>query len=235
MMNNVLLVEDDFTLGNVIKNYLTGLGYHMIWAQNGTDAFKLYNTEDIMLCLVDIGLPDRNGFDVVKDMKSLNRQIPILFLTARNQINDKITAYELGADDYLCKPFEMRELELRMNALKKRFGQLMKPYPQTLIYEVGEFQFNPILRRLKTKNTTIKLSHIDCELLKLLYHNRNHYVKNEVILRAIWGNDDYITAKRLSVYINRLRNLFKNSHDIAIDNVYGIGYKLQIDTANLNS
>lgn len=231
-MNNLLLIEDDFILGDVIKNYLNSLGYQMVWAQNASSGFKLFNTENISLCLIDIGLPDRSGFEVVKEMKQVNKQVPILFLTSRNQIDDKIRAYEIGADDYLCKPFEMRELELRINALKKRFIALPDfPGVQETCY-IGNFQFNSTLRRLKADNKTIKLSHIDCELLKLLYLNRNNYVKSEIIAKAIWGNDDAITYKRLSVYINRIRSLFKNTPDIYIDNVYGIGYKLQIDQKN---
>lgn len=235
MMNNLLLIEDDFTLGDVIKSYLSSLGYRVIWAQNATTAFKLFNTEDIAICLVDIGLPDRDGFDVVKDMKLVNKLVPILFLTSRNQIDDKIKAYEIGADDYLCKPFEMKELELRITALKKRFGSLTENVNPNEVYDIGGIQFNPLLRRLKTKEGQIKLSHIDCELLKLLYLNRNTYIQNDIILKAIWGDHDETTYKRLSVYINRLRNLFKNAGNVYIDNVYGQGYKLQIDEEKSNT
>ncbi|TAE84406.1 MAG: DNA-binding response regulator [Bacteroidetes bacterium] len=234
MTNNLLLIEDDFTLGDVIKSYLSSLGYRVIWAQNATTAFKLFNTEEIAICLVDIGLPDRDGFDVVKDMKLVNKSVPILFLTSRNQIDDKIKAYEIGADDYLCKPFEMKELELRISALKKRFGLSAEESGSNVLCNIGSIQFNPLLRRLKTKEGQVKLSHIDCELLKLLYLNRNKYIQNEIILKAIWGNNDKATYKRLSVYINRLRNLLKNSGNVHIDNVYGLGYKLQIDLETPN-
>jgi DNA-binding response OmpR family regulator len=234
-MNRILLVEDDFTLGDVIKKYLNGIGYQTIWAQNGADGFRLFNTENVELCLVDIGLPDKDGFNVVKDMKELNKGVPIIFLTARNQITDKIHAYDIGADDYLCKPFEIRELELRINAITRRFKKTVEQVDSAQFYTIGSFRFDYLLRRLKYENKTVKLSHIDCELLKLLYTNRNTYIKNEVILRAIWGNDEPQTAKRLSVYINRLRNLFKSDENIVIYNVYGVGYKLQIESPISNA
>lgn len=227
MINKVLLLEDDFALGKVIKDYLNGLGYNTVWTQSGNEAFKQFNTENIELCLIDIGIPDRSGLDVVKDIKELNKAVPVIFLSARNQIDDKIKAYQIGADDYMCKPFEVKELELRINAIKSRIGNTTKK-PTSNLYTIGRFTFDHMLRKLTINGKTTRLSHIDCELLKLLYTNRNTYIKKEVLLRAIWGSDDEQITKRLSVYMNRLRNLLKDDDEISIYNVYGVGYKLQI-------
>lgn len=232
MINKVLLLEDDFALGKVIKDYLNGLGYNTVWTQSGSDAFKQFNTENIELCLIDIGTPDRSGFDVVKDIKELNKNVPVIFISARNQIDDKIRAFQLGADDYLCKPFEIKELELRINAIKFRMGNAPSNH-SNITYTIGRFQFDHMLRKLSINGKTTRLSHIDCELLKLLYTNRNTYIKKEVLLRAIWGSDDEQISKRLSVYMNRLRNLLKDDDEISIYNVYGVGYKLQITTAQM--
>jgi len=227
-MNKILLVEDDLSLGNSVSYYLKQIGYSVIWAKTGVEAFKMVVSENIDICLLDIGLPERDGFEVSTDIKKLNNDIPIIFLTARDQINDKIKAYQKGADDYMCKPFLMQELVLRINAITKRFNinAIEKPIHE---YKIGLFVFNFMIRTLEINGLKIKLSHIDCELLKLLYINRYSFITKETILKAIWGHNDFISSKRLSVYLVRLRKILKLDSSIYIENIYAVGYKLNFD------
>lgn len=224
-MNKILLVEDDMSLGKSVSLYLKQIGYNVLWAKTGVEAFKMVNAENIELCLMDIGVPERDGFEVSHDIKQLNKDIPIIFLTARDQINDKIRAYQLGADDYLCKPFLMQELELRIQAVAKRLHPSATEQP-LYEYKIGLFTFNFIMRTLELNGRKVKLSHIDCELLKLLYTNRSTYISKETILKAIWGQSDLTSSKRLSVYLARIRKLLHADATIQIENVYSLGYKL---------
>lgn len=224
-MNKILLVEDDISLGKSVSQYLKQIGYNVIWAKTGVEAFKMVSSENIELCLMDIGVPERDGFEVSHDIKQLNKEIPIIFLTARNQINDKIRAYQLGADDYLCKPFLMQELELRIEAVAKRFTTIPTQQP-IYEYKIGLFTFNFMMRTLELNGEKVKLSHIDCELLKLLYTNRSTFITKETILKAIWGQNDLLSSKRLSVYLARIRKLLQPDASIQIENVYALGYKL---------
>jgi DNA-binding response OmpR family regulator len=227
-MHKILLVEDDVSLGKSVSQYLKQIGYNVIWAQTGVEAFKMVGAENIQLCLMDIGIPERDGFEVTKDIKKLNTDIPIIFLTARNQINDKIRAFQLGCDDYVCKPFLMQELELRIQAVAKRFKSdtIQQPVYE---YKIGLFTFNFIMRTLELDGRKEKLSHIDCELLKLLYASRGKFMSKETILKAIWGHNDLLSSKRLSVYLARIRKLLQRDASIQIENVYGFGYKLVTD------
>ena len=227
-MNKILLVEDDLSLGNSVSFYLKQIGYNICWAKTGVEAFKMINAENIQLCLMDIGIPERDGFEVSYDMKQLNKDIPIIFLTARSHINDKIKAFQLGADDYLCKPFLMQELELRIEAVSKRLRYNSKQQTNNEI-KLGNFNFNILVRTLELNGSKVKLSHIDCELLKLLYINRGTYISKETILKAIWGQNDFSSAKRLSVYLARIRKLLQADATIQIENVYALGYKLNIN------
>ncbi len=226
-MNKILLLEDDNSLGESVSHYLKQIGFTVIWAKDGVEAFKLVNSENIELCLMDIGVPIRDGFEVSNDIRQLNKEIPIIFLTARDQIKDKIKAFQLGADDYLCKPFLMQELELRINAVAKRVTTNRNKLP-SYDYKIGQFTFNFMVRTLELNGKKVKLSNIDCELLKLLYTNRNTFISKETILKAIWGQSDFLSSKRLSVYMARLRKFLRPDPSIKIENIYTIGYKLSI-------
>lgn len=230
-MNKILIIEDDLNLGKLISTYLKEIGYLVVWATNGKEAFRFFNAENIDLCIVDIGLPDKDGFEIVRDIKQIDREVPIIFLTARNQINDKITAFQTGADDYICKPFLMKELELRIQAISKRFKSFSITNSVSN-HEIilGLYTFNFAVRTLTINGKKIKLSHIDCELLKLLCINCNSIVKKDIILKAIWDDADFISSRRLSVYLNRIRKYLNQDPSIEIQNVYGSGYKLQYNT-----
>lgn len=235
-MKRILVVEDDVNLGKSLTSYLKNLGYTVVWAQNGSDALRLFHSENLDICLIDVGLPDRDGFEVLKDIRGINRVAPAIFLTARDQIQDKITAYGLGADDYLCKPFMMKELELRMEAICKRYsGPSGIGSFQLTQMQIGAFRFDPGLRKLFFSGRRIRLSHIDSEILKLLYINRDSFVKKETILRAIWDSTEPATSRRLSVYLARIRNYLKPDPEIIIENVYGKGYKLHCPDAPATS
>lgn len=226
-MNNILLVEDDTSLGKSVSQYLKQIGFQVNWAKDGEEAFKMVCSENIELCLMDIGIPLRNGFEVSENIKQLNKDIPIIFLTAKNQINDKIKAFQLGADDYLCKPFLMQELELRIHAVSKRLKSNATE-SKTFEYKIGLFTFNYMVRTLEINGEKIKLSNIDCELLKLLYTNRSTFITKDTILKAIWGKNDFLSSKRLSVYMARVRKLLSKDTSIKIENIYKMGYKLTV-------
>lgn len=231
-MKRILVIEDDEQLGKSLTGYLRDLDYTVVWARTGAEAFRMYNAENIDLCIIDIGLPDRDGFDVLKDIRQVDKVVPVIFLTARDQINDKITAYDLGADDYLCKPFLIKELELRIDAIRKRYqatAQTERKAPAT--FQVGMYTFDMHRRTLTASQMQIKLSHIDCELLKLLCINQHSFLKKDIILKAIWDKADPVTARRLSVYMARMRNYLKADASIRIENIYGLGYKLHCSAA----
>ena len=176
------------------------------------------------MCLLDVMMPKMDGYALASEIRLVNQDVPIIFLTAKNLKEDVLAGFKIGADDYLTKPFSMDELVYRMEAILRRIkGKNQKPQTQ---YQLGMFTFDTQRQTLTSSETTIKLTTKECELLSLLCQRQNEVLEREVALKTIWVNDDYFSARSMHVYITKLRKLLKADPRIEINNVHGKGYRL---------
>ena len=227
MKIKILLVEDDLNLGMVISDHLNSNGYQVTIADDGSEGLIKFNSELFHLCILDVMLPKIDGFSVAKDIRKLNTDIPILFLTAKSMTEDKIMGFEAGGDDYLTKPFSVEELQLRVKSLLKRVNLDSR---EEVLKEVniGNYIYDIENQILSIKKSEKTLTKKEAQILNLLYKYKNQVITREIILKAVWGQDDYFVGRSLDVFITKLRKYLKEDPRIIISNLHGVGFKFQI-------
>jgi len=218
----LLLVEDDEVLGNVLKQYLGLKGFVILLAGSGEEGLRIFREHDPDLCILDIMLPGMSGLELGQKIKKKYPDQPIVFLTAMSSKEDILKGLKLGADDYICKPFEPEELVLRVNNILKRSGRV-KPE----VIRLGEFVFIPEKLELSGYNSSNRLTLKEAELLRYLIENRGVLLKREDILIELWGEDDYFLGRSLDVFISRLRKYLKPEPDVNLETIRGVGYILK--------
>lgn len=228
-MARILLSEDDKNLGSLLKDYLQVKGHDVHLATDGDYAWESFSHKDFDICILDVMMPKKDGFTLAKDIRNVNKSIPILFLTARDGLEDKIEGFSLGGDDYLTKPFSMEELQLRIGALMRRGGQESEIVQEnTDEFTIGEYHFHYPTRSLSLGDDSKRLTSRESELLRLLCMHKNQVLKRETALKLIWGDDSYFNARSMDVFITKLRKYLKSDEHIEIMNVHGEGYKLLV-------
>ena len=227
MKISILLAEDDINLGFVISDQLRSEGYHVSLATDGVDALKRFNEQPYHLCVFDVMMPKKDGFTLAKDIRKVNPEVPILFLTAKSMTEDKIEGFKAGGDDYLTKPFSVEELNLRVKSLLKRVN-IRTELPEERVFNIGAFVFDSENLHLNLNGTKQSLTKKEAQILKLLYKFKNQVLPREVILNTVWGQDDYFVGRSLDVFITKLRKYLKDDERIQILNIHGIGFKLEI-------
>lgn len=223
----ILLVEDDVNLGLVISDQLRTDGYSVALCCDGVEALQRFNQEEFHLCILDVMLPKKDGFTLAKDIRHLNSEIPILFLSAKSMTEDKVEGFNAGGDDYLTKPFSVEELQLRVKALLKRVN-LKVDKPEEKIVHLGIYTFDVENYTLKTNSDVKTLTKKEAQILKIMYKFKNQVIPREVILNAVWGQDDYFVGRSLDVFITKLRKYLKEESKIHITNIHGVGFKFEI-------
>ncbi len=222
----VLLAEDDKNLGTILKSYLEAKGYPATLCVNGQEAFVEFNKNEYDFCIVDVMMPVKDGFSLAKDIRNIDKKVPILFLTAKSMQEDKLKGFEIGADDYLTKPFNMEELLARMEAILRRIRVEEKEGPEGDVYKLGKMEFNVVRQTLGMGKEEVKLTSKESALLKLLCQNLNEVVDRSVALNKIWLDDSYFNARSMDVYITKLRKYLKMDPSVELLNVHGVGFKL---------
>lgn len=221
----ILLAEDDPNLGFVIKDNLSDKGYQVTHCINGLDAERAIYKEKYDLYLFDVMMPKKDGFTVAEEIRKEDKDIPIIFLTAKSLKEDKIKGLTLGADDYITKPFSMEILELKMNAILRRTE---KHEVQTALdeYTAGDCVLDYKNHKLTVKGTEIKLTTKENELLRLFFEKKNQILERELALKHVWQDDSYFTARSMDVFISKIRKYLKDDERLQILNIHGQGYKL---------
>ena len=227
MTIRILLAEDDLSLGFVISDQLKSDGYQVTLATDGTDALKRFNEQKYHLCVFDVMMPRKDGFTLAKDIRKVDAEIPILFLTAKTMTDDKVEGFKSGGDDYLTKPFSVEELQLRIKALLKRVN-ISTSIPEEKIFTIGSYLFDTENLNLTIGGLTKSLTKKEAQILKLLYKFKNQVLPREVILNAVWGQDDYFVGRSLDVFITKLRKYLKEDDAILLNNIHGVGFKLEV-------
>lgn len=226
-MTRILFVEDDPNLGLLLKENLGNKGFETVWCKEGDEGLKVFRKQSFNLCILDVMMPVKDGFTLAKEIRAINKDIPIIFLTARGMHDDKIKGFEHGCDDYVTKPFNTQELYMRINAILKRTAP--KKETTNKVSQIGTLQFDHTKMMLRGGNAVKKLSSKEADLLQILIENKNELVKRNVILESVWESDDYFAAKSMDVYISKIRKLLKDDPRIEILNAYGVGFKLIIN------
>ena len=221
----LLLAEDDKKLGMLLKAYLDSKGFLATLCMNGEEALNTFNAAEFDLCILDVVMPLMDGFTLAKQIKANNPLMPIIFLTAKKEQDDILEGFRIGADDYITKPFSMDELLMRIQAVHRRCA-----YSQTKssVYRIGSFTFDLPRHSLSNGTETKKLTPKESELLMLLCESRGKILQRSQALQQIWGEDSYLNARSMDVYITKLRKYFKDDPHVDIVNVHGVGFKLVV-------
>jgi DNA-binding response OmpR family regulator len=227
MKISILLAEDDINLGFVISDQLRAEGYHVSLTTDGVEALKRFNEQPYHLCIFDVMMPKKDGFTLARDIRQINSDVPILFLTAKSMTEDKIEGFNAGGDDYLTKPFSVEELNLRIKSLLKRVN-IRTEIPEEKVFNVSEFIFDTENLTLTLGGNVQSLTKKEAQILKILYKFKNQVLPREVILNTVWGQDDYFVGRSLDVFITKLRKYLKEDETIQILNIHGVGFKLEI-------
>jgi DNA-binding response OmpR family regulator len=222
----VLLAEDDKNLGNVLKSYLEVKGFETILCINGQEAYNAFEKGGYGFCIVDVMMPVKDGFTLVKEIREKDKHIPVLFLTAKSMQEDKMKGFQVGGDDYLTKPFSMEELLMRMQAILRRVNERTSSEIRNNVYVIGKYQFDFNRQILRIADKEQKLTSKEAALLRLLAINLNQVLDRSYALKEIWNDDSYFNARSMDVYITKLRKFLKLDPTVELINVHGIGFKL---------
>ena len=223
----ILLAEDDRNLGNILKNYLEAKGYSTTLCLNGQEAVDVFRKKEFDFCILDIMMPVRDGFSTAKEFRQINKKTPILFLTAKSLPEDKLKGFEVGADDYMTKPFNMEELLMRIQAILRRTEEPGKQEAvDENVYSIGKYTFDFNRQVLSLKGKEQKLTSKEAGLLNLLCTNANNVLERKTALNQIWSDDSYFNARSMDVYIVKLRKYLKEDPSVELINVHGVGFKL---------
>lgn len=221
---SILLVEDDKNLGFVVADNLERAGFNIKLCENGSEGMKAFDRGVFDVCILDVMLPEVDGFQVATHIRKFNERVPILFLTAKSMKEDRLRGFEIGGDDYITKPFSIEELIYRINVFLKRSTASEKLPDQV---RIGGFILDCANLELKNKSDTRRLTQKEMQVLQLLGVNINAVVERPKILRHVWGDDDYFMGRSLDVFISRLRKYLKMDQNLEIVNYHGVGFKLK--------
>ena len=220
----VLLVEDDSNLGSITSDYLNAKGYDCTWEINGELGYREFVKNQYDIVILDVMMPIKDGFSTAKDIRGIDKEVPIIFLTAKSMKEDTLKGFEIGADDYITKPFNMEELTARISAILKRVSSDKDSHFDDI--KIGKLTFNPKMQILSKDDFSVSLTTKESDLLILLYKNKNDILERDHALKAIWGDDNYFNGRSMDVYIAKLRKYLKHDEQIQIINVHGRGFKL---------
>ena len=219
---SLFFVEDDLSFGAVLKSYLEICNYSVTWIDDGKYAFSAFQSGLFDLCLLDVMLPHVDGFSIGRDIRAINPDIPMIYLTAKSLNEDIITGYRIGADDYIIKPFDTEVLLCKIAVVLKRSDNSEKNDDH--LVQIGNYIFDPKLREIKLGDTRQLLSPKESALLKLLCEHKNELLEREIALKKIWGDDGYFTTRSMDVFITRLRKYLREDPSIEIRNIHGSGF-----------
>ena len=222
----LLVAEDDPNLGTILKAYLTQKGYTVFLSVDGQSALDSYQNDDVDACILDVMMPVKDGFTVAKEIRRMDKRIPIIFLTAKNLEADKLKGFEIGADDYVTKPFSMEELLARLNATIRRSFDDGKPDKN--IFHIGDLIFDYMHQTLSKGTQQCRLTMKECELLRMFAMNFNQLLDRSTTLQKIWKDDSYFAARSMDVYITKLRKYLKMDPKVQLLNVHGVGFRLTV-------
>lgn len=229
MNAKILLVEDDTSLSYVISDHLKSAGYKVTLCYDGVEAMKTFGESKFHLGIFDVMMPKKDGFTLAQEIRKIDKEMPILFLTAKSMTEDKVAGFKAGGDDYLTKPFSFDEFELRIQALLKRVNIHVVEEEKTK-YQLGKYFFDAEEHTISGGDEIKTLTKKENQILKILCKNQNQVVAREIVLTGVWGQDDYFVGRSLDVFITKLRKYLKDDESVQILNIHGVGFKLEYNS-----
>ena len=227
---NILMVEDDNNFGTLLNDFLSLHSYNVVLAKNGIEGFEKFKKSNFDLCILDVMLPFKDGFTLAKEIREIDKDVPLFFLTAKIMKDDVLKGYKIGADDYLTKPFDSEILLFKIKSIFKRKKLLSNKEPEKNRFDFASFKFDSKLRTLQFQNENpIKLSPKESELLKMLLSYTNDLMPRELALVKIWNDDNYFTSRSMDVYIAKIRKYLSKDSKIEIENIHGEGFRLLVN------
>jgi DNA-binding response OmpR family regulator len=232
----VLLAEDDYDFGSILKQYLAIHNFEVFWAKDGKEALTFFTAAEHQeanafdICVFDVMMPKLDGFSLAEKIIQINPEIPFIFLTAKKMKEDKIRGLQLGADDYIVKPFEADILVLRLQNILKRTKKTIISSKNEHEYSIGNYVFDTVNYQLKRNGEIQRITEKEAQLIQYFYDHKNQLVKREDVLENVWGSDDFFSGRSMDVFISRLRKYFKKDTTIAIDSTRGVGLTFKIIT-----
>lgn len=220
----ILLCEDDENLGMLLREFLQAKGFNVDLFPDGDKGYKAFLKGKYDLCVLDVMMPKKDGFTLAQEIRNVNTEVPIIFLTAKALKEDVLEGFKIGADDYITKPFSMEELVFRISAILRRISG--KKEREVSLYKIGKYVFDTQKRVLIADDKTKKLTTKEADLLRLLCSRMNDVLERDLALKTIWIDDNYFNARSMDVYITKLRKLLRDDPSIEIINIHGKGYKL---------
>ncbi len=227
MAVKILYAEDELFLGKIVKESLESRGYEVFMEADGNKVLSLFTKHLPQVCILDIMLPNKDGYTIAEEIRTINEEVPIIFLTAKTQTEDLVKGFKLGGNDYIRKPFSMEELIARIENLVKRTSENI-PESAPVSITLGSFIFHAHRQLLSHAGEEKKLSFRESELLRILYDNRDRIIDRRLILNRLWGNDNFFNSRNLDVYITKLRAYLKADSNLQIITVKGVGYRFVI-------
>jgi two-component system, OmpR family, response regulator len=222
----VLLVEDDTNFGKVLKNYLELSDFEVELARDGKLGLAAFQASKYDICLLDVMMPNMDGFALAEEIRNIDLDVPLFFLTAKNMKEDLLTGYKLGADDYILKPFDSEVLLMKIKAVLKRNHDFHEKNPEVFEFKIGKFDYNNKLRELTENGNVQQLSPKEGRLLQMLIEYKNDLLPRDIALKKIWGSDTYFNGRSMDVYIAKLRKFLKGDANLEIVNIHGNGFRL---------
>jgi two-component system, OmpR family, response regulator len=232
MENNktkILLVEDDENMGYLVKDYLEMTGFEVQLITDGAAVMPVFEREKFQLCLLDVMLPQKDGFSIATEIRSLDATIPIVFLTAKNVKEDRLRGFRIGADDYITKPFSIEELHLRIEAILKRTFATPTRADEMHLIKFGNSVLNTTNQTLNTEGIETQLTFRELKLLQLFCQHKNKLLEKDFILKSVWGDDVIIVGRSVDVFVSRLRKLLKDNPSVKFTNVHSVGYRFDFN------
>lgn len=228
MADKILLVEDDPCFGSVLKSYLELSDYEVTLCVNGNEGLEAFHREKFDICLLDVMMPEMDGFTLGRKIREIAPTVPFVYITAKSLKDDMKLGYEIGADDYIVKPFDSEVLILKIKAILTR-SKHDETELRPKIIQLGDYVFNTELRTITKNEEQIKLTPKESRLLEMLYAQKDSLLSRDKALTEIWGTNDYFTARSMDVYVTKLRKYFKDDNKIRIENIHGSGFRLVIE------
>lgn len=219
----IFYVEDELFLAKIVSETLQARGYDVIMENTGANAVKKFQESNADVCVLDVMLPQKDGFTIADEIREINEEVPIIFLTAKSDVADVVNGFKIGGNDYIRKPFSMEELIIRIENVLRNKNNETESIPEEI--QIGKYTFNARRQTLNHPTEERKLSYRESELLKILYQNKDSIVERRDILNLLWGSDSFFNSRNLDVYITKLRNYLKADPSIEIITVKGVGYR----------
>ena len=223
----IMLVEDDESLGFLLKDTMDAHGWSVDLYQSGEKGLTAFHNDAFDLCILDIMLPHKDGFELASEIRKYNQNVPIVFLTAKSQVDDRIRGFQVGADDYVCKPFSIEEFKYRIDAILKRSGGVQVTSDRNAVLKVSNTTLDIYNLTLDANGVETRLTHKECKLLQIFFRHSGKLIERDVFLKAVWEDNGFFVARSMDVFVSKLRKYLRNDNSLRIENIRGVGYVLK--------